>query len=102
MHHPCIVTSPTRKGQNMSKCVDCGISMHMDITRCLSCQSKLRKAGICVWCAQKPTKSKRSKYCAECQAKAMMKRLDRIDSEPKRRPYRGQHHRENTHETKHG
>lgn len=83
------------------ECADCGFVMSVDIPRCLPCQWKKKKQGICSWCGEKPVKSKQSKYCADCQAEAIKKRNSREFSEAVRAQFRDSSMRENTHETKH-
>lgn len=84
------------------ECCDCGRVINVDVSRCIECQWKMRKAGFCVWCGEKPLKSKQSKYCNECQAKAMEVKFNKEQQEPFRRAYRGSDHRENTRDTKYG
>ena len=87
----------------MHECVDCGRKIKGKMSRCILCQCKLRRAGICIECGgDKPTKSKRSKYCEDCQKIAIDKRMKLTAPDERRRSYRGPGHKENTYDTKRG
>jgi len=86
----------------MHECVDCGRQIKGKLSRCLECQCKLRRSGLCIECGDKPTKSTQSKYCEECQQIAIRERMKWTEPEERRRSYRGAGHRENTYETKRG
>lgn len=101
---------PVTKGLIMSDeiCIRCGDPSHVNriIDHCRECRDELRKSGICVMCGVEPKAgtSKSVVYCKACSEKATKKFNERAAAslESYQAKYRGQDHRENTRETKHG
>lgn len=74
----------------LHKCQDCDRMIAGAHPRCLFCQSKKRKEGICTWCGEEPLVRSGSKYCEKCQAEAIRKAHSKqpmqMPSYPKARP----------------
>jgi predicted amidophosphoribosyltransferase len=90
------------------KCRTCDRQIYGGHRYCAFCRSKLKKAGICVWCGEKPIV--KGSRCEPCQA-GMESHLDVValaqhaakDANPiPAAKYRDSGAKENTRETKHG